>query len=496
MQIIARNRECETLERVYSSSQSEFVAVHGRRRVGKTYLIRNFFLSKDCAYFELTGQKKENGEAASVDHQIGNFMHAWQKAFSEEIEKPDSWDRAFYLLKIKVEQLCATGRPVVLFFDELPWLCTTNSRFYENLDQAWNASFEPALRVKLIACGSASTWMLKKIVYAKAGLSRRVTHKLSLAPFTLSETRDYLKFKKFNLTSESVAELYMIMGGIPYYLNCLLPEKSIDENIDDLLFNRGSLLYGEYDVIFDSLFANARTYKSVIEILSGKRQGYTLSEIQKKYNPKAGSLESTLVLILENLLECGFINKRVPLYNKKRGVVYALTDEYILFYFKWIKDRSLSGGNSAIFRQTIMQSPSYHSWQGFSFELLCLKHITAVKKALGIDKIAAESGFFYAYDNKSGRRTAQIDILFDRADKTITICELKHYHAVYEITKKDLDSVINKKDALVRHLVTKRRPMKNIHYAFITLNGVIKNACFNQLRPVVITLEDLFTNDT
>jgi hypothetical protein len=440
----------------------------------------------------LTGQKKEDGEPASVEHQIGNFRHAWRKAFGEEIERPGNWDAAFYELKKKVEAVTAAGSIVVVFFDELPWLCTPNSRFFENLDQAWNTSFEPAQRVKLIACGSASTWILKKIVYAKAGLSRRVTQRIRLAPFNLAETREYLRYKKFDLTDETVVETYMITGGVPYYLDFLKPDRSIHANIDEELFGRDGHLAYEYDIIFDSLFRHSGNYKKVVEILAQKHQGFTLNELQREFNPENSSVEGSLIMILDNLHECGFISKRVQLFNKRKGVVYALIDEFILFHLKWLKDKPSSPDAGFTFRQSVAASASYRIWQGFSFEMLCLKHEHAIRHALGIDRIAAESGFFHVYDKDSGARVAQIDLLFDRADKTISLCEIKHYASEYEITRNQFESMKTRRDELLKHLARKRKPARNVLFAYITMHGLNRNSYFNELQPTVVTLEDLF----
>lgn len=491
MRISARVKEIREFDRLFASGQSEFIAVYGRRRVGKTYLVRNYFRHQDCLYFELSGQKNELGEPASIGHQIGNFKHAWRKAFGEEIEKPANWDEAFYVLKTKIDSI-ASDKKIVIFFDELPWLCTPKSRFYENLDQAWNACFEVANNVKLIVCGSASTWILKKIVHAKAGLSRRITQKIRLAPFTLAEVKDYLHFKNIQVTNDSITDIYMITGGIPYYLNIFSPHYSVYENIDNQLFSRDGHLSDEYDLIFDSLFSNSRQYKRVVEILAEKRQGLSLEELQKQFNPQASVVETSLSRILDNLYECDFVNKRIPLYNRKKGMVYFLMDEFVYFYHKWMKTYVTRERNSFLFRQSIMGSQAYVSWQGFSFEMLCMKHLQGIRRGLGIDKIASTAGFLTVYDPETGKKSAQIDLLFDRADKTITICEIKHHQGRYELTKADIASMKRKRDALLQYIAVKRKPVKNINYAFITLHGLKRNQYFHELEPAQVVLEDLF----
>lgn len=488
MKVISRNQEKKKLEKIYASDRSEFVAVYGRRRVGKTYLIREFFRNKSCIYFELIGQKKENGEIAPITHQLANFQYAYQKAFKEKIDKPVNWEEAFLLLKQKIDILSKQKKVIVLFFDELPWLCSANSGFYENIDQAWNSCFEPAGNVKVLACGSASTWMLKKIIYAKAGLSRRITLKMHIIPFDLEETKEYLLYKKLDLTLESVAEIYMILGGIPYYLNFLSADKSIYQNVEDECFKQDGHLVDEFDLIFDSLFKNSIQYKKLIEVLSNKRSGLNFSEIQNFLASSIDISTSTLALMLNNLYECDFINKRTPLLNEKKGALYFINDEFTLFYLKWIRSFSNKGKNSDYYLQTIIGSQAYKIWLGFSFEMLCYKHQKQIKQALGLHKIATNSNIFYAHDGK--KRTAQIDLLFDRADKTITICEIKHYQSIYEITKSDLEGIKNKKNELIKYLSTKRVTRKNILVAFITLFGIKQNKYTTELSPEVITLKD------
>ncbi|MBD3344975.1 MAG: AAA family ATPase [Chitinivibrionales bacterium] len=492
MQIIARKKEIKFLTAKFESKESELIAVYGRRRVGKTYLIRNFFLSQKCIYFELTGQKKENGEIASTAHQLANFQYAWHKAFDESIEKPLSWEEAFYKLKIKVDSLRAASQDtIVLFFDEMPWLCSANSGFYENFDQAWNACFEPASGVKVVVCGSASTWILKKIIYAKAGLSRRVTGKIPLKPFTLNETSQYLAYKSFVVPPETVAELYMIFGGIPYYLNFLDRSTSIYQNIDRLCFRKTGDLYDEYNIIFDSLFKNSGDYKQIIELLAKRRIGYTFREIVDSLQKSRREISaSTLREILRNLHECDFISRRVPLFNQAKGTVYSLCDEFVLFCIQWMLPRHGLNDVADAYWQSIMNSSSYRSWLGFSFELLCLKHSASIRHALGIHKISSIAGIFYAYSPKTGKRASQIDLLFDRSDKTITICEIKHASKAFEITRQELDALKQKKHDLLDYLEIKRKK-RSILFAYITLHGIKRNACFNEIFPEVVTLEDM-----
>ena len=495
MDVIARKVEQETLEHVFSSTRSELVALYGRRRVGKTFLVRRFFARKSCVYFELVGQKREDGRIAPAQLQLTNFQYAWQRAFGAPIDKPANWEDAFQRLKHKVDELCVSGATVVLFFDELPWLCSANSRFFENLDQAWNAGFEQAGAVKVILCGSATTWMLKRVVRARAGLSRRVTQKIHLLPFTLAETGEYLTSRGFDFSLESVAETYMVFGGVPYYLDFLRAGKSLYQNIDDECFLRAGNLYDEYAVVFDSLYKNAVEHRRVVEIIAGKRRGMTMAEINHAFSPESPKASGTLVQILANLHACGFIAKRAPLFKEQRGDLYTIADEFVLFHLKWMAAYRGAEDAVGIYSQSIAGSQAYRSWRGFAFEMLCLKHHQQIRAALGLQRIAAVPGVFYAYDPGTNKRTAQVDLLFDRADRTITLCEIKYQDGVYEITKADRDAIATRKAALRAYLRTRRIPDRNMLVAFIAPSGVKRNRHFNELQPDIVRLEDLARRD-
>lgn len=491
MELVARKREQETLERVFSSERSELVALYGRRRVGKTFLVRRFFARKPCVYLELVGQKREDGRIASVQHQLSNFQYAWQRAFGDSIEKPANWEEAFLALKQKVDDLRAGTGTVVLFFDELPWLCSANSRFFENLDQAWNGCFEPAGNVKVIVCGSAATWMLRKVIRARAGLSRRVTQRIHLLPLTLVETSEYLKARGFDFSLGTVAETYMVFGGVPYYLDFLRPEKSLYQNIEDECFRRDGNLHDEYTVVFDSLFKNAAEHRRVVEILAKKRSGMTMAEINHAFAPGSPKAGGTLVQILDHLCACGFASKRAPLFKERRGALYAVADEFTLFSLKWMQGHRQHASTGGVYTQSIASSPGYRSWCGFAFEMLCLKHHEQVRAALGLHKIAATPGVFYASDPDTGSRTAQIDLLFDRADRTITLCEIKHTDGEYTITKADRDAIRSRKAALRAYLSKRRVADRNIVVAFITPYGLKRNRHFDELHPSVVCLQDI-----
>ena len=494
MKIIARTKEKKLLQSILDSKSSELVAVYGRRRIGKTYLVRNFFEPcKNVIYFELTGQKQESGDYAPIKTQLANFQYQFERTFGIELQRPKSWQNAFSILRKEIERLKNSRCKLVLFFDELPWLCSPRSGFFEALDQAWNTTFERQENVKVIVCGSAASWMLKKIIHAKAGFYRRITHKIRLASFSLQETKEYLLYKGFALSLMTVADVYMILGGIPYYLNFLNPHKSIYQNIEDECFDINGRLVDEYDIIFTSLFKNSELHKKVVEFIASKHKGVLLEELNKKFlSLKGGNLSR----ILDNLVSSNFIRKTPPLYNEAKGAEYRLIDEFVLFHLKWIKSapKAVIESPRTLYFQNKAQGTAFKSWRGFAFERLCLKHEYQIRKALGIHKILSIPSMVYFYDQK-GKRSSQIDILFDRADNVISICEIKYSESKYEITKTDISSLMKKKQDLLKYLTLRKKFRKDIHICFITTNGVVINKSFHQLQPSVVILDNLFQDD-
>ena len=495
MEIIARYREKRILESVLRSNSSELVAVYGRRRIGKTYLVRNFFEPRNnVIYFELTGQKQESGEYASLKYQLANFKYQFERTFDRNIPPPSSWQDALAVLRKETESYKDSSSKLILFFDELPWLCSPRSGFFEALDQAWNTTFERHQNVKVIVCGSAASWMLKKIIHAKAGFSRRITHKIRLTEFSLQETKDYLLFKGFDLSSMSVAEIYMFLGGIPYYLNFMNPQKSIYQNIEDECFDISGRLVDEYAIIFNSLFKNSENHKKVVEYIATKHKGVLLEELTGKFSAlKGGSLSR----ILDNLVASGFIKKTPPLYNEAKGTLYRVIDEFVLFHLKWIKPapRTIFESPSALYFQSRVQSNSFKSWRGFAFERLCLKHEYQIRQSLGIHKILSIPSMVYFYDQQ-GKRSSQIDLLFDRADNVISVGEINYSESEYELSKADLNSVMKKKEDLRRYLKLKRKSQKDLHLFYVSTNGVHPNKFFHQLQPTVVILDDLLQKDS
>lgn len=469
--LIGRIAEIEVLEKVKTSNRAEFVAVYGRRRVGKTYLIKQFFQENFAFY--LTGMAN-----ASTPLQIGNFVSAYrQYSDLEKNDIPKNWFDAFALLRKLVEakgtELC------VVFLDEMPWLDTPRSNFVMALEHFWNSYGSSKENLKLIACGSAASWMIHKLINNHGGLHNRVTKRIHIQPFTLKETEQFLQAKNINFERYQITELYLILGGIPFYLEEIEAGLSVAQNIDALCFSPTGLMKNEYQNLFRSLFKNAESHEAVINILASKAKGLLRDEIITFAKiPNGGSTTK----VLEELEHSGFIRKYLPFKGKIRNSLYQITDPFVLFYHQFMKNSKAEGQGVWL---SFMDAANYRTWSGYAFENVCLLHIAAIKKALGINGIYSENSAWRSYNKEEN---AQIDLLIDRKDNVISVCEIKFSNDEFVITKEYAEKLRKK----LRVFKTETKTKKSLFLTLISTYGVQKNAHFLGLVQHSLTLEDLF----
>lgn len=481
--IIGRESEKERLQAILNSHSPEFLAIYGRRRVGKTFLIRNFFEGEGL-FFELTGQK-----GASLPVQLNNFHMAFMDLFVQKdktSQPPSSWNAALSLL-IKSIKKYSSRKKIIFFFDELPWLAGRKSGFIEALDFFWNTWGNKQPNITLIVCGSAASWMISKIIHQKGGLYNRITARMRLLPFTLPETEKYLKSQKINYSRKQIIEIYMAIGGIPHYLKQLRRGLSPAQNIDYTCFSKDGLLSDEFDIMFASLFDHADIYIAVVRLLARKRAGFTRQEILDNVQMKTGGGMSK---VLAGLEESGFISKSTPYKKRRRDAIYRLIDEYSLFYINWVETApsSIFLSPETLYWQQCHQSHNWNIWTEFSFEGICLKHSYQIKKALGISGISTIDTTWYAKDNEIGIDGVQIDLLIDRGDNCINLCEIKFSNGEYSITKKYADNLMNKVELFRSRTGTR----KTIFLTLITTYGVKKNIYFEQCIDSHMTMDILF----
>ncbi len=470
--IVGRKPEKTKLIAALKSNRSELIVVYGRRRIGKTFLVRKVY--KKYIIFEFSGIYK----ATLADHLEKFYLTLSQKMKLEN--KPTGWIEAFHYLSKFIDKKRSKQKKVV-FIDEFPWLDTRKSRFLPAFDDFWNSYISKRKDIVVVVCGSAASYMINNIIKSKGGLHNRLTDKIQLLPFNLYETEKLLKANGVkNLTRYNILQIYMTMGGVPHYLDKILPGESVPQIIDRLCFQKDGFLRTEFNNVFASLFAQHDNHEKIVRILANVRKGLTRNDILDKSNITSGGRLSKTLTELE---ESGFIEKYTPYRGTKNSMI-RLTDQYSMFYIKYVESTKPTGSQIWTNIQSVQ---SYKVWAGFSFETICLGHIEQIKKGLGISGIISSHGSWVERNNEVN---AQIDLIIDRNDNAINLCEMKFYNSEFVISKKYAGEIANKIEAFT--LKTKTR--KSIFTTFITTYGLKTNKYSNQYVQNELTIKQLFTD--
>jgi len=470
MKVVGREKEKSILEQCVESSEPEFLVVYGRRRVGKTFLIREFFSGE--LDFYVTGLASEK-----KDDQLQAWNTAIKDCFNNSDNSASNWIDAFAVLRRKLEKVKKSKKKII-FIDEAPWLDTPKSGFMVALEHFWNGWASGRSDIFLIVCGSATSWIVKKLLKNKGGLHNRVTRRMRLLPFTLRETEAYLDEKEIKLGRYRICEAFMIFGGVPYYLSLLGKGLSLPQNVDALCFDDDSSLRNEFEEIYSTLFKNSDKYIKIVTALSSKTKGLTRDEIILNTGLTSGG---GFTQILEELELCGFI-RAYPNYSLDDNLcLYQLTDPFSLFHLRFIKGKR---PRNPRFWTNNLDNPSLTAWKGYAFERVCLSHSEQIKQALGIAMISTETSSWRSRGSSPG---AQIDLLFDRKDGIINLCEVKYSKNEYAISAKEETNLRNKIAVFEADTHTK----KAVHLTMITTYGVIENIHSGIIHSEV-TLDALF----
>ncbi len=463
--MIGRVKEVVELENAYSERESEFVAVYGRRRVGKTYLVRETFSGRLA--FQHAGLKDK-----PTIIQLDRFRQSLEESGLRDCGVLKNWYKAFDALKTVIKTSKLSKK--VVFLDELQWMDRPNANFVSALENFWNGWASARKDVLLIVCGSASSWILRKIVYNKEGLHNRVTYRIPLRPFSLAECEAYAKDRRLEFTRRQLAELYMILGGVPYYWHFLERGKSVAQNIDEMFFARNDKLENEFGELYASLFQSPEPYIRLVTALATKKAGMTRDLL----SAASGVAESgKMTQCLDDLDRCGFIRKYTPLGRENRGAVYQLMDNFTLFYFSFM---ATGRGGDRRYWSKLQSTRTHSTWAGLAFERLCLQHVDQIKRALQIGGVLTNEHAWYS-------PSAQIDLLIDRDDGIINLCEMKFDDGVHIISKQESENVRRKKLVLKEDTATR----KAVYVTYVTTEGVKRNAYANDVQSEV-TLDDLF----
>lgn len=475
MNMIGRKKEIDRIDRAMQSGKPEFIAVYGRRRIGKTFLIKEYFNNQFSFYASGSTQAKTNRQKLKA------FHHALQEYGCREKKTPQDWLEAFDRLKAilvseDVKRDRATGRRVI-FLDELPWFDTGKSDFRMALDLFWNTWASSQTDICLIICGSATSWIINRIIKDRGGFHNRLTGQIHLAPFNLRECGEFLRAKGMDLPKDQIIKAYMVFGGVPYYYNLLDRRLSLDQNIQALFFEQQGELRDEYAVLFNALFSNSQKHEKLIECMAKLRRGMSRIELSEMSGiNNGGSLSEPL----SELEQCGFI-REYRAYNKSSyGKLYQVIDPFTLFHITFVQNKKFESWMQFI------GTPAFYTWEGFAFETVCLNHIDQIKQALGISGISAQ---VYSWQGKAstGRKGAQIDLLIDRADSTVSLCEMKYTMEPFSIDEDYKNNLVNKRELFRDSTQTK----KAVNIVMISANGVKKTGYYD-IAQRILTGNDLF----
>ncbi len=471
MNIIGREREKDIIAKCLESKKPEFLVVYGRRRVGKTYLIREYFNEKFSFYTTGIPDQKTRSQLKAFNESLSNYGDDTGRV-------PKDWFEAFRRLRKILESKevyrdAISGKRVV-FIDEVPWMDTARSDFKSAFDFFWNSWGSAQEDLLLIVCGSATSWIILNILNDKGGFHNRVTKQMRINPFNLNECKQFYIDNGINFSRDQIIESYMIFGGIPYYLNLLDSRLSLTQNVDNLIFDERGDLHYEYDQLFGSLFKRPDNHIKIIETIASQKRGLQRTDLVSQSGVPDGE---GLTKAIRELEQCGFIRQYKNIANAQNGCFYQLIDPFVLFclYFRNGKIKSW---------QSFIKSPDYYAWRGNAFETVCLEHIPQIKLALGISGIESSE---YSWKSKKKKGGAQIDLLIDRRDDVINLCEMKCTDKPYEVKAEYRENLINKITVFTEEV----NPKKSVHVTLVTSNGYKRNE-YSDVIQNVVEPDDLF----
>lgn len=483
--MIGREKELKKLKELYDIQSAELIAVYGRRRVGKTYLVDEAltgkFTFRHAGLSPIEHRDADHGKRRSrLKEQLKHFYQSLLIQGMKGSKIPDSWLEAFYMLETFLTDKEATTNRLLIFLDEIQWLDTPKSGFMTALEAFWNGWACHKHNIMVIVCGSSSSWILDKLINNHGGLYGRVTYQINLQPFSLSECEHFFKSKGIEMSRYDIAQAYMMVGGIPYYLNYFNKELSLSQNIQEMFFSSGAPLKEEFERLFSSLFVNPEVMQSIVRALNTKNRGLTRAELLQK----TGIAESGEVSrYLDALITGTFIIKYNSFGNGMREGFYKLTDPFCIFYLKFVEENA---GKKGIEWTTLADTPAVTIWKGLAFENVCFNHIRQIKKCLGISGVSTSESL---WSKRGGEDTdgTQIDLIIERRDNVVNMCEIKFYSDEFTVTK-EYHFVLERRKKLLYEKVSRKTA---VHNTLITTFGLKKSDYFNDIISI-ITLDDLF----
>ena len=475
--IVGRKRERAALDRVLASTEAELVAVTGRRRVGKTFLVREAL--RDHIVFELTGS-----HGAPLRAQLAAFDASMRASFPDYGARATDWSAAFEHLRAALSNARTKGKKRVLFIDELPWLAARRSGFLSAFEHFWNGWAVTRRDLVVVVCGSAASWMARELLHARGGLHNRVTRHVRLAPFTVAEADAYLRARGVSLGHYQTLELYAALGGVPHYLRLVERGESASAAIDRLCFARDGEMRAEFEKLYASLFEHAERHVAIVRALGKAPGGLTRGELAARAGLASGG---TVTKTLDDLEECGFVLRTPELGRTTRDALYRIGDEYSLFFLRWIEPHRAHAANVWIHKRG---TPPWRAWSGYAFEAICQKHVTRLKRSLGIESVGTTESSWNHRPSNDGDDTdgAQIDLVIERKDATVNLCEMKFAEGPFTIDKRYAAELRRKRDVFRRITGSNKALLTTL----VTTFGVAESTHARELVDAEVTMTALF----
>ncbi len=479
--LIERKKEKEILNNAFAKEGNQFIAIYGRRRIGKTFLVKEMF--KEHFAFQHSGvppkEDKKLDYKEQLDVQLKAFANSMSFYFPDVYDVPKDWFGAFRMLYSCIAKLGHKRK--VIFLDELAWMDTPKCDFLDAFAQFYNQWLSLRNDIVLIVCASATSWILNNVIHSSGGLYNRVTCTINLKPFTLKECREYAIYRKLNLNKDQILKYYMVFGGVAYYWDLIMPNLGFEQNIDELFFKANAPLKGEFNYLYRSMFKNYQGYIQIVEALSKKKMGLTRDEIATKTKLSKNGYFS---MRLDDLESCGFIRQYHPFGKKENSSIYQLTDNFTLFYYEFLKEPPTDEN----YFVNLMDSPKKRNWEGRAFEQVCLENVNAIKMALGISGVSTDiSSFRCQADEEKGIKGHQIDLVIARRDQIIHLCEMKYSLTPYVIDKKTYEDYLYR----IPDFITVTNTKYSVLPLIVTPKGLAVNSYSNYFVNV-IDEDDLF----
>ncbi|MFH1831150.1 MAG: ATP-binding protein [Pseudomonadota bacterium] len=405
---VGRHNYLKKLENIWNQHKVGLISIYGRRRVGKTELIRVFSRNKAAWIFEAI--EGEN-TASQIKHFLNQLSQFTKEPYLRDLDYKD-WPPVFDLLSNKIKQ----KKDLIVAFDELSWMAARKTKLISYIKYYWDKEWKYHPHLLLILCGSVASWMVKNVVRSNA-LYGRISENILLDPLKPFEVAEFIGKKR---GKKEILEYLLSFGGIPKYLEEMDFNQSIQINIDRTCFSASGFFVDEADKIFYNQFKETHIYKQIVRCLS--ESSLPLKDISQKIKiPSGGGLKR----YLDNLISAGIVDSINDIRNFKLGKVprYYMIDELMRFHLQFVSPNisEIKHTHSAS-RFDKFTKNKWHPFMGNAFERFCLKHRYLIAQILGFDSKVTACGSLL----NNNRNGFQYDLVYLRSDGVVSLCEIKY----------------------------------------------------------------------